>query len=92
MHNAWLLGKPVITINLPKEYFVSRKHLFIFCGSLNLYELCDLHDVNIFDRHLFLFAASCQMTNDLFLLNILKTSGSVGYQDNDTLLPSLYSL
>ncbi len=58
MQNAWLLGKTDITVNLPKDYFVSPKYLFIFCGSLNLIELCDLHDVNTFDYHLFIFAAT----------------------------------
>ncbi len=73
MHNAWLLGKTHITIDLPADYFVSPKHLFIFCGSLNLYELCDFHDIDTFDYHSFLFAASYLMINDSFLVNLLKT-------------------
>ncbi len=33
MHNAWLLGKTDLTINLPADYFVSPKHLFIFVAA-----------------------------------------------------------
>ncbi len=87
MHNAWLLGKTDITMNVPADYFISPKHLFIFCGSLNIYKLCDLHDVNTF-----LFVASYLIINDSFLFNLLKTFGSVNYKDNDMLLPTLYSL
>ncbi len=32
MHNDWLLGKIDLTIDLPADFFVSSKHLFIFCG------------------------------------------------------------
>ncbi len=92
MHNAWLLEKTNLTIDLPADYFVSPKHLFIFCGSLNLCELCDFHDTNHFDYHLFLFAASYLMINDSFLVILFKTSGSVNYKDNNNLLPALYSL
>ncbi len=92
MHNALLLGKTETTMNLPIEYFVSPKHLFVFCGSLNLYEICDEQDVNNFDYHSFLFTASYLMINDSSLLHLLKTSGSVRFRDNDTLLLSLYSL
>ncbi len=93
MHNAILLGKAELTIDLPAEYFVSPKHLFIFCGSLNLYELCDYHDTDGFDYHLFLFAASSYlMINDSFLVNLHKLFGSVNYKESNTLLPALYSL
>ncbi len=30
MHNAWLLGKTDTTMNLPIEYFILPKHLFVF--------------------------------------------------------------
>ncbi len=32
------------------------------------------------------------MINDSFLDKLLKTSGSVNFKENDTLLPALYSL
>ncbi len=88
MHNAWHLGKTDATMNLLIEYFVSPKHLlFCFCGSLNLYEICDEQDANNLDYNSFLFAASYLMINDLVLFHLLKTSGSVSFRENDTLLP-----
>ncbi len=54
--------------------------------------MCDEQDANNFDYHSFFFAASYLMINDLFLFHLLKTSGSVSFIDNDTLLPALYSL
>ncbi len=92
LHNAWLLGKTDTTMNLPIEYFVSPKHLFVFCSNLNFYDICDEQDVNNFDHHSFIFAASYLMINDSFLFHLLKTSGSVNIRNHYTLLLALYSL
>ncbi len=92
MYNTWLMGKTDTTMNLPVKYFLSPKHLIVFCAGLNLYEICDEQDDNNFDYHSFPFAASYLMINDSFLFHLFKTSGSVRYRDNDTLLSALYSL
>ncbi len=92
MHNAWFLGNSDVTICLPSDYFIEPKYLFLFCGTLKLNELCDNRDANNFDFHSFLFAASYLMINDSFMLQILKTSGTVSFHLNDTILPTLYAL
>ncbi len=92
MHNAWLLGKTDWLIHLPSDYFVQPKYLLIFCGTLKLTEISYNGDVNNFDFHSFLFATSYLMINDSFLLQHLKTSGTVNFHENDTILPCLYAL
>ncbi len=64
MHNAWLLGKSDLTIELPSDYFTMPKYLFVFCGTLTLNQICDNSDANTFDFHSFLFAASYLMIRD----------------------------
>ncbi len=86
MHNAWLLRKSDLTIELPSDYFTKPKYLFVFCGTLTLNQICDNRDVNTFDYHLFLFAASCLMIRDSIMLQMLKGSCSVSF------LPALYTL
>ncbi len=58
MHNALVLKETDLTISLPSNYFTERKYLFTFCGTLNLINVYDNRDANIFDYHSFLFAAS----------------------------------
>ncbi len=36
MHNAWLLRKSDLTIDLPSDYSTKSKYLFMFCGTLTL--------------------------------------------------------
>lgn len=81
----WLLIYLMIFLNLQIIYF-------IFCGSLNLYQPCDHYDTNHFDFHSFIFTSSYLMINYFFLVLLLNTAGTVSYKENDTLLPSLYSL
>ncbi len=68
MHNAWLLGKSNLTIELPSDYFKMPKYLFVFCGTLTLCQICDNRHANTFDFHSFLFAASYLMIRDSFVL------------------------
>ncbi len=92
LHNAWLLGKAKLTIDLPSDYFIQPKYLLIFCGTLKLTEICDNGDANNFDFHSFLFAPCNLMINDSFLLQLLKTSGTINFHENNTILPCLYAL
>ncbi len=92
MHNAWLLKKTNLTIDLPYDYFTKAKHLFVFCGTLTLNQVWDNRDVNTFDYHLFLFAASYLMIRDSFMLQMLKGSSPVSFRLNNTILPTRYAL
>ncbi len=92
MHNAWLLRETDFTINLPSEYFMEPKYLFVLWGTLKLIDVCDNRDANNFDYHSFLFAASYLMIKDPFMLQILKGSRPVSFHLNDTILPSLHEL
>ncbi len=92
MHNAWLLRKSNLTIDLPSDYFTKPKYLFVFCVTLTLNQVCDKRDANIFDYHSFLFAASYLMIRDSFMLQMLKGSGPVSFRLNNTFLPTLYAL
>ncbi len=92
MHNAWLLRKSYLTIELPSYYFTKPKYLFVFCGTLTLKQICDNRDENTFDFHSFLFAASYLMIPDCLMLQMLKGSVSVSFCLNDTILLALYSL
>ncbi len=74
MHNAWLLRKSDLTIDLPSDYFTKPKYHFVFCGTLTLKQVCDNRDANTFDYHSFLFAASYLMIRDSFMLQMLKGS------------------
>ncbi len=49
IHNAWPLKKVELNVYLPEELFECPQDLFLFCGSLNLKDICDSHDVNTFD-------------------------------------------
>ncbi len=91
MHNAWLLGKSDLTIELPSDYFTIPKYLFVFYGTLTLNQICDNRDANTFDFHLFLFLASYLMIRDPFMLQLLRGSGSVPFCLNSTILPVLYA-
>ncbi len=91
-HNAWLLRKTNLTINLPSEYLTEPKYLFVFCGTLKLIDVCDNRDANTFDYHSFLFATSYLMIKDSFMLQILNGSGPVSFHFKDTILPYLYVL
>ncbi len=53
MHNAWLLGKSDLTIELLSDYFTMPKYLSVFCGTLTLNEICDNRDANDFTFTLF---------------------------------------
>ncbi len=92
MHNAWLLRKSDLTIELPSDYFTKPKYIFVFCRTLTLNQFCDNRDVNTFDFHLFLFVSSYLMIQDSFMLQMLKGSGSVSFCLNNTTLPALYPL
>ncbi len=92
MHNAWLLRKSDLTIELPSVYFTKPKYLFMFCGTLTLNQVCNNRDANTFDYHSFLFTASYLMIRDSFMLQMLKGSGSVSFRLNNTILPALYAL
>ncbi len=92
MHNAWLLGKTDLTISICSDFFVQPKYLFVFCGSLKLSQIYNNCDANTFDYHSFLFATSYLMINDSFLLQLLKSSGTVTFRLNNTILPTLYTL
>ncbi len=92
MHNASLLGKKNLTIALPCDFFVQQKYLLVFCSSLKLSQICNNCYANTFDYHYFLFAVSYLMINDSFLLQLLKSSRTVTFHLNDTILPILYTL
>ncbi len=86
------MGKTDLTISLPSDFFVQPKYLFVFCGTLKLSQICNNSDANTFDYHSFLFATSYLMINDSFLLQLLKSSGTISFHLNDTILPTLYVL
>ncbi len=92
MHNAWLLGKSDLTIELPSDYFTMPKYLFVFWGTLTLNQICDNRDANTFDIHSFLLAASFLMIQDSFMLQMLRGSGSVSFCLNSTIWHALYRL
>ncbi len=92
MHNAWLLRKSDLTIELPSDYFMEPKYLLVFCGTMTPNQICDNRDANTFDFHSFLFAASYIMIRDSFMLQMLKGSSSVSFRLNNTILPALYEL
>ncbi len=92
MHNAWLLRKSDLTIDLPSDYFTKPKYLFVFCDTLTLNQVGDNRDANTFDYHSFLFAASYLMIQDSFMLQMLKGSGPVSFCLINTILPTLSAL
>ena len=91
-HNAWLLGRTEITIVLPEELFHDSNHLFAFCGSYPIFNLCHHGDVSLFDFDLFLFAASYLMIHDDFLLSILHNLPITTFEQNSTVLRAFYML
>ncbi len=92
MHNAWLLKKSDLTLDLPLDYFTKPKYLFVFCGTLTLNQICDNRDANTFDYNSFLFAASYLMIQHSFMLQMLNWSGPVSFRLNNTTLPTMYVL
>ncbi len=86
MHNAWLLAKSILTIELLSDYFTMPKYLFMFCGTLTLNDICDNIDANTFDFHTFLFTTSYIMIQDSFMIQMLWGSGSVSFCLNSTIL------
>ncbi len=89
MHNAWLLGKTDLSISLHSDFFLQPKYLHVFCGTLKLSQIYDNSYANTFDYHSFLFATSYLMINDSFLLQLLKSSRTISFHLNDTILPTL---
>ncbi len=57
MHNAWILGKSELTIDLTPDYFVKPKFLFVFCCTLKLKDICSNNSDNTFDFYSFFYAA-----------------------------------
>ncbi len=73
MHNAWLLKKSDLTIELPPDYFAKPKYLFVFSGTLPLNKICNNGDANTFDYHLFLFRRF--LPNDSGLIHLPNAKG-----------------
>ncbi len=56
--DAWLLKKTELIIILQEELFETAQDLFMFCGNLNLRDVCYLNVINNFDFTKFIFATS----------------------------------
>ncbi len=82
MHNARILGKSELTIDLPPDYFVEPKFLFVFCGTLKLKDICLNNSANTLDFYSFLYTASYLMIDDRFLFNLLQIAGSLDFKLN----------
>ncbi len=92
MHNAWILGKSDLTIDLPSDYFVEPKFLFVFRSTLQLKDICPGFLANDFDFYSFLFVTLYLLVDDHFLFNLFQTSGSLDFKLNGSLLLCLYAL
>ncbi len=58
LHNEWLLGKAELIVNLPKDFVISPKEIYLFCGSLQLSDVINVDNTSSFDSHSLLFAIS----------------------------------
>ncbi len=70
IHNAWLLERSELEIDLPKDFFGAPLKMFLFCGNVKIIDLVEKDDIASFDFQTLIFAANYLMVDDKFLFAI----------------------